>query len=53
MFSIGKNMDLEPIQDEGKRNSMLAEFNRYKALNDRFTRELKFIPDSLYEQYRP
>ncbi len=53
LFSIGKNMDLEPIQDEGKRNELIAEFNQYKSMNDRFTRELKLIPDNLYEQYRP
>ncbi|MEK6672541.1 MAG: LTA synthase family protein, partial [Nitrospirota bacterium] len=35
LFSIGKYMDLEPIQDEGKRNEMIAEFNRYKSMNDR------------------
>jgi hypothetical protein len=53
LFSISKHMDLEPIQDEGKRNELIAEFDHYKSLNDRFTRELKLIPDSLYEQYRP
>ncbi len=53
LFSIGKSMDLEPIQDERKKNELIAEFNQYKSLNDRFTRELKLIPDSLYEQYRP
>lgn len=53
LFSMGKSMDLEPIQDEGKRNELIAEFNQYKSMNDRFTRELKLIPDSLYEQYRP
>ena len=53
LFSIGKNMDLEPVQDEGKRNELVAEFNQYKAMNDRFTRELKLIPDSLYEKYSP
>lgn len=53
LFSIGKYMDLEPTQDEGKRNEIIAEFNRYKSMNDRFTRELKLIPDSLYEQYHP
>ncbi len=53
LFSIGKNMDLEPLQDEGKRKELIAEFNQYKSLNDQFTRELKLIPDSLYEQYRP
>jgi uncharacterized sulfatase len=53
LFSIGKYMDLEPIQDEKKKNELIAEFNQYKSMNDRFTRELKLIPDSLYEQYRP
>jgi uncharacterized sulfatase len=53
LFSIGKGLDLEPIQDEGKKSELLAEFNHYKSLNDHFTRELKLIPDSLYEQYRP
>lgn len=53
LFSIGKSLDPEPMQDEGKKNELLAEFNHYKSLNDRFTRELKLIPDSLYEQYRP
>jgi len=53
LFLINNYMDLEPIQDEGKRNEMIAEFNQYKSMNDRFSRELKLIPDSLYEQYRP
>jgi uncharacterized sulfatase len=53
LFAIGKNMDLEPIQNEGKKNELIAEFNQYKSMNDRFARELKLIPDSLYEQYRP
>ena len=53
LFSIGKSMDLEPIQDEGKKNELIAEFNHYKSMNDRFTRDLKLIPDSLYEQYHP
>jgi uncharacterized sulfatase len=53
LFSLGRNMDLEPLQDEGKRSELIAEFNQYKALNDRFTHELKLIPDSLYEQFRP
>ena len=53
LFSIGQNMDLEPIQDEEKRNQLISEFNQYKERNDRFTQELKLIPDSLYEQYHP
>jgi phosphoglycerol transferase MdoB-like AlkP superfamily enzyme len=53
LFSIGKYMDLEPVQDEGKKNELISEFNQYKSLNDRFTRELKLIPDNLYEQFHP
>jgi uncharacterized sulfatase len=53
LFSIGKYMDLEPIQDEKKKNELIAEFNQYKSMNDRFIRELKLIPDRLYEQYHP
>jgi len=53
LFSIGKYMDLEPMKDEGKKNQLIAEFNQYKSLNDRFTRELKLIPDDLYERYHP
>jgi len=53
LFSIGKNMDLEPQQDEGKRKELIAEFNQYKSMNDQFTRELKLIPDNLYEHYHP
>ncbi len=51
LFSIGKYMDLEPVQDERKKSQLIAEFNQYKSMNDRFTRELKLIPDSLYQQY--
>jgi uncharacterized sulfatase len=53
LFSLGKDMDLEPLQDEKIRNALVAEFDQYKAFNDRFTRELKLIPDSVYEPYRP
>lgn len=53
LFSIGKHMDLEPIQDDKKKDEMIAEFNHYKSMNDRFTRELKLIPDSLYYKYCP
>jgi hypothetical protein len=51
LFSTGKYMDMELIQN--KKKDLIAEFNRYKSMNDRFTRELKPIPDSLIEQYRP
>ena len=53
LFSLGKHMDLEPIQDEKKRQELIAEFNEYRSRNDRFSRELKLIPDDLYDHYRP
>jgi hypothetical protein len=53
LFSTGKYMDMELIQDKKKKKDLIAEFNRYKSMNDRFIRELKLIPDSLNEQYRP
>jgi phosphoglycerol transferase MdoB-like AlkP superfamily enzyme len=53
LFSIGKYMDLEPIKDEKKRKELVAEFDQYKAKNDRFARDLKLIPDDLYERDRP
>lgn len=53
LFAIGENMDLEPIQNDGKLNELRAEFDRYKAMNDRFRRELKLIPASVYVAYFP
>ena len=53
LFSIGKNMDLEPVQDELRLNELQAEFDRYKAMNDQFRRELKLIPDNLYLAHFP
>ncbi len=53
LFSIGENMDLEPIRDDGKFNELREEFDRYKAMNDRFRRELKLIPESVYVAYFP
>ncbi len=53
LFSIGENMDLEPIRDGGKLNELRAEFVQYQAMNDRFRRELKLIPESVYVAYFP
>lgn len=53
LFAIGKNMDLEPIQNDEKLNELRAEFDRYKAMNDQFRRELKLIPESVYVAYFP
>lgn len=53
LFSIGENLNLEPVQDEGKLTELRAEFAGYRARNDRFRRELKLIPDSVYAAYAP
>lgn len=53
LFSIGANMDLEPVENGAKLNELRAEFDRYKAMNDRFRRELKLIPESVYVAYFP
>lgn len=52
LFSIGDNLDIQPITDDGKMNELRTEFNQYKAMNTRFAQELKLIPDSLYNAYR-
>lgn len=53
LFSIGENMNLEPIRDDEKLNELRAEFDQYKAMNGRFRRELKLIPESVYVAYFP
>lgn len=51
LFAIGENMDLEPIRNDAKLKELRADFDRYKAMNDRFRRELKLIPESMYAAY--
>lgn len=53
LFSVGKYMDLEPIRDDLEKSRLEAEFRDYKLRNEQFIRELKLIPDDLYEQFRP
>ena len=53
LFAVTKRMDLEPIQNDRRKSQLVAEFDDYKARNNQFIRELKLIPDSLYEQFRP
>lgn len=53
LFAIRENMDLEPIRNDEKLNELRAEFDRYKAMNDRFRRELKLVPESVYVAYFP
>ncbi len=51
LFTIGENLDLEPLQDEDQLQAVRAEFAGYRARNDRFRRELKLIPDSVYAAF--
>ena len=52
LFSLGENMNVEPVTDEEKLNELRSELNQYKSKNDRFNRELKLIPDSLYNLFK-
>ncbi len=53
LFSIGKDMDLEPIRNDDKLNELRMEFDGYKSMNDRFRRELKLMPESVYAAHFP
>lgn len=53
LFAVSKHMDLEPIQDDAVKSRLIAEFDEYKSRNNRFIRDLKLIPDGLYEQFLP
>lgn len=53
VFAVGKYMDLEPIQDDAVQRRLIAEFDEYKSRNSRFIRDLKLIPDRVYEQFQP
>lgn len=53
LFSIGDNFDLQPMQDDNRRNQLLGEFNQYKSQNNQVTQTLKLLPDSIYKKFRP
>ena len=48
LFTIGRNMDLEPLRDEAALQRLRAEFADYRLRNDRFQRERRLLPDDLY-----
>lgn len=52
LFSISDGLNLEPIENEEKMNEIQIEFNNYKARNERFIKDLKLIPDSLYKAFK-
>lgn len=51
LYTIDRNMDLEPDGNEGKKNELQAAFNRYKEKNERFLKSRKVVPDSLLQKY--
>ncbi len=53
LFQIGRDLDLEPLSDQGKLNQLKAAFNRFKERNNRFISGAKLIPDSIYREYYP
>lgn len=53
LFQIGRDLDLEPLSDQGKLNQLKAAFNRFKERNNRFISGAKLIPDSIYRKYHP
>lgn len=53
LFSIGANMDLEPLRDEAVLQRLRAEFADYRMRNDRFQRERRLLPDALYLAHFP
>jgi len=53
LFSLGENMNIQPIQDDNKLGQLRSEFNQFKAQNQRVSSSLKLIPDSLAKKYRP
>lgn len=52
LFSVEEKMDLEPIEDDAKLSELTAELNTYKAMNDRFTRDLNLLPEDVYTAFR-
>lgn len=53
LFKISSTMDLDPIQDEGKKKQLENSFNLFKRKNDRFSNGARLVPDSLLEKYFP
>jgi uncharacterized sulfatase len=49
LFQVMDNMNLESVKDELIEDQLILEFNQYKRRNNRLVRELKLIPDDLYQ----
>lgn len=53
LFTIGADMDLEPVRDDAALARLRAEFADYRSRNHLFQRERRLIPDSFYTAYFP
>lgn len=52
VYEVNDNMQLIPLDDRARLNELKTDFNQWKAKNDRLDRELKLIPDSIYNRFR-
>lgn len=52
VYLIGNNMNITLLQDENKLNELRSAFNQQKSMNDRFSKDLKLIPDSIFSKFR-
>lgn len=53
LFNIGDNFDLQPMQDDNRKNQLIGEFNQYKSQNNQIIQTLKLLPDSVYKKFKP
>lgn len=52
LFSLNDNFNIQPIEDESKKNQLISEFNQYKSRNNQVIKTMKLLPDTLYRKYR-
>ena len=52
LFSLTDNFNIQPYDDESKRNQLISEFNQYKSQNNQVINTLKLLPDSLYKSFK-
>jgi cellulose synthase/poly-beta-1,6-N-acetylglucosamine synthase-like glycosyltransferase len=53
LYKINPDMDLEPVEDMTITNRLQSVFDQFKQKNARFARDLKVVPDSLLQKYKP
>ncbi|HXI00913.1 MAG TPA: LTA synthase family protein [Sphingobacteriaceae bacterium] len=52
VYLIGNNMKTTLLQDENKLNELRSAFNQQKSMNERFSKDLKLLPDSIFSPFR-